>query len=71
MSALLTPQAVSEALGGISVRTLGKWRSEGTGPTFLKVGKHVRYRERDLLAWIDGQEKNGNGAGAVVEESAS
>ena len=39
-------------LGGegapISNRTMQRWRSEGIGPKFLKIGMFVRYRLSDL-----------------------
>jgi hypothetical protein len=37
----------------ISTRTLEDWRTDGFGPRFLKIGARVRYRVRDLIAWID------------------
>jgi excisionase family DNA binding protein len=37
---------------GLSPRTLEKRRHEGGGPRFLKLGRLVRYRERDLEEWI-------------------
>jgi len=37
-----------------SVRALQNWRVRGGGPRFVKVsGRSVRYRRRDLLAWIE------------------
>ena len=33
--------------------TWAHWRSEGRGPTFLKVGARVFYRGADLNAWLD------------------
>ncbi len=35
--------------------TLVKWRYQGTGPTYIKVGRHVRYRRADLDRWLDEQ----------------
>lgn len=45
-----------EAAGilGLKVATLQKWRWEGTGPKFLKVGRLVRYRLSDLNEFLDG-----------------
>ena len=37
----------------ISIRTLQAWRSRGAGPAFVRVGRAIRYRRRDLLAWIE------------------
>ena len=46
-------------LGGekapISQRTLQRWRLEGVGPEFLKLGRLVRYRKYDLDRWSDAQ----------------
>ena len=46
-------------LGGekapISQRTLQRWRLEGFGPKFLKLGRLVRYRRSDLDRWVDAQ----------------
>ncbi len=40
---------------GISRRTLQAWRGKGGGPPFVKVGAAVRYRWRDVEAWLDEQ----------------
>ncbi len=37
---------------GMSKRTLEKWRGEGTGPPFLKLGRRVLYSVADLEEWI-------------------
>ena len=36
-----------------SVRTLQKWRVNGYGPTYFKIGRSVRYRRRELIEWIE------------------
>lgn len=44
---------------GFSCRALQAWRYRGTGPTFVKVGSRaVRYRRRDLVAWIESNLKS-------------
>lgn len=40
---------------GVSPRTTERWRFEGAGPIFRKLGRRVVYLESDVLAWIDGQ----------------
>jgi excisionase family DNA binding protein len=35
------------------VATLRYWRHRGTGPTSFRIGRHVRYRHADVVAWID------------------
>ena len=36
-----------------SVAALVKWRHEGRGPRYIRVGRSIRYRISDLLSWID------------------
>jgi hypothetical protein len=50
---LLTPAEAAELLGDMPVDTLRLWRYRGTGPRYVRVGRHVRYRPADLAAWID------------------
>lgn len=49
---LLRQEEVKELLQ-VSDATLEIWRQKGLGPRFCKVGKSVRYRLVDLLAYID------------------
>ena len=37
----------------MSVRTLQKWRLQGIGPRFIKLGHAVRYDVRDLEEYIE------------------
>lgn len=37
---------------GISERTLHRWRNEGSGPLFVRLGaRRIAYRAGDLDAW--------------------
>ena len=38
---------------GLSVRTLEKHRTYGTGPTYRKIGGRVLYTVEDLQSWAD------------------
>jgi predicted DNA-binding transcriptional regulator AlpA len=40
------------ALLGLRPNTLAQWRVSGAGPTYLKVGRRVRYRVADVDAWL-------------------
>ncbi len=40
---------------GVSKRTLEKWRYEGGGPPYLKLGRRVLYCLGDLEEWISRQ----------------
>lgn len=36
---------------GVEVKTLQNWRGKGIGPRFFKIGRSVRYRLRDIVAY--------------------
>lgn len=44
-------QRAAARLLGFQPTTLRDWRSEGIGPRFIRLGRSVRYRLRDLRAW--------------------
>ena len=46
----LTVQDLAERLA-VPVKTIYKWNADGTGPKYLRVGIHCRYRMSDVLAW--------------------
>jgi predicted site-specific integrase-resolvase len=52
-SPLLDQEKAASLLGGISPRTLERWRSQGKGPRYVKLGKRVFYRPEDLAAFIE------------------
>ncbi|MFC1777024.1 DNA-binding protein [Pseudomonadota bacterium] len=37
-------------------RSMIRWRGEGVGPDYCKIGRKVRYRYSSLLRWIEAQE---------------
>ena len=41
------------ALLKIRKQTLYKRTSNGTGPPFYRVGRHNRWKRREVLAWFD------------------
>ena len=49
----LLPERQTAELLNLSVRTLQAWRQQGVGPHFVYAGRAVRYRRRDLSAWMD------------------
>jgi excisionase family DNA binding protein len=51
---LATPAEIAEYLG-VPVKTLYQWKYRGTGPKVHKVGRHLRYRWREVDAWLDRQ----------------
>ena len=50
--ALLTEVQAADLLS-LSVRTLQAWRTRAFGPAFVRAGRAIRYRRRDLFAWMD------------------
>jgi hypothetical protein len=51
-----TPEADMAEQLGLAVRTLRKWRQQGTGPAYTKFGKQVQYRDASRDAWLRRQE---------------
>jgi excisionase family DNA binding protein len=48
---LWTPEEAASFLG-VPKATLAWWRSSGRGPRYVKCGRAVRYRWRDVEDWI-------------------
>lgn len=48
---LLTESEVADFLGK-SIITMARWRREGCGPAFVRVGRSPRYRREDLSAFM-------------------
>ncbi|HLF43853.1 MAG TPA: helix-turn-helix domain-containing protein [Acidimicrobiia bacterium] len=51
---LLTVAELARYLG-VPVGTLYQWRYRSEGPAGFRVGRHVRYRWRDVEKWIRGR----------------
>ena len=52
--AILTPAELSEELK-VPLATVYAWRYRRIGPRGIRVGKHVRYRRRDVSEWLETQ----------------
>jgi excisionase family DNA binding protein len=39
----------------VPVATLYAWRYNGKGPPAHRIGRHLRYRRRDVEEWFDAQ----------------
>ena len=37
----------------VPVKTLYQWRLRGYGPAVRRIGKYVRYKESDVIDWVD------------------
>lgn len=36
---------------GVPKETIYGWNSRGTGPRYMQIGRHVRYRVADVIEW--------------------
>jgi predicted site-specific integrase-resolvase len=54
----------------ISPRTLQRWRQEGKGPAYLKLGGRIAYRLVDVEAWEQEQRRGGTPAPATARGAA-
>jgi predicted DNA-binding transcriptional regulator AlpA len=50
---LLLTEAEAGKATGFTRRALQSWRLRGGGPTFVQIGRSVRYRPEDLDAWAE------------------
>jgi excisionase family DNA binding protein len=37
----------------LPVKTLYEWRAKGYGPAAKRVGRHLRYKATEVVAWYD------------------
>ncbi|WP_242223618.1 helix-turn-helix transcriptional regulator [Shinella zoogloeoides] len=43
---------------GISAQTLARWRHEGKGPEYVKIGKQVAYKVAAIRAWLNSMQRS-------------
>ena len=61
-SSLFTPSELSDFLG-VSLSTLERWRCQGEGPPFIKIGRRrIAYRSRAVRQWLEAQERSSTAA---------
>jgi len=53
MSGMLLTESEVAARLRVSLACLRRWRLEGRGPRFVKVGSRVRYPSEELEGWIE------------------
>lgn len=61
---LLTVMDLADYLG-VPVATIYAWRYRGEGPPGFRVGRHVRFRRRDVEEWIKRQLKDASRSASV------
>lgn len=45
-------------------KTVYRWNSNGTGPRYMRIGNHVRYKLADVIAWENARYADGGGEAA-------
>ena len=50
----LSPEKLAEHYG-VPLETVYGWNKKGTGPDYIRVGRHIRYRPKDIEAWEKSQ----------------
>jgi excisionase family DNA binding protein len=51
---IMTTQELSVYIN-VPVTTIYGWRYKGDGPRAMRVGRHLRFRRRDVESWLDRQ----------------
>lgn len=46
---------VAEFLG-VPTQTVTAWAHKGTGPRYVRIGRHARYRWTDVEQWVTDQQ---------------
>jgi predicted DNA-binding transcriptional regulator AlpA len=67
MDRVLTQNEVAK-LYGLSVRTLERHRTAGTGPKFTRIGRLIRYREQDLADYVESNLHTSTSEGSSATE---
>jgi excisionase family DNA binding protein len=52
MERLFSPIELADYLG-VPLQTVYRWRNRGGGPPAMRVGRHLRYAEGDVVRWLD------------------
>ena len=50
---MLTVVQVAKMLQLPSRETVYYWNKMGTGPSYYRVGRHIRYIKSDVLQWLE------------------
>jgi predicted DNA-binding transcriptional regulator AlpA len=58
IEALLNEHDVA-GLTGLSLASVRRWRLLRQGPKYIKIGAAVRYKAKDVLAWLDSRPTGG------------
>lgn len=54
---ILIPSRQMPAYIGLSIQTLARWRHEGKGPEYVKIGRLIAYRAGMVRQWLRQQQR--------------
>jgi predicted DNA-binding transcriptional regulator AlpA len=54
----LDPESLA-ARTGVPLKTVYDWNSKKTGPRYMRLGRHVRYKLADVIAWENSRYADG------------
>lgn len=57
----MSPREVAARLS-VTETTLSRWRAEGKGPPWVKIGGRHRYVREGFEAWLESRPSGGEGA---------
>ena len=60
MKKMMTVDELADLLG-VPRLTIYAWRTKGTGPVGVRVGKYLRFRESDVERWLEEMAGRGDG----------
>lgn len=63
---MLLKEGQVETYFGLRTRTLQDWRLKGCGPKFVKAGRSVFYRPKDIMAFLDARTFSNTGEAAMA-----
>ncbi len=66
MADLLNTQEAAQKLR-LAPQTLVRWRREGAGPAFIRLGRKVMYRESQIANWLDVRQETPGEPVALVD----
>ena len=52
ITGVMTEPETAEHIG-ISLSGLRKWRNDGRGPAYVRLGRLIRYRRTDIEEWLE------------------
>ncbi len=67
-ASLYLNQTDAGAFLGLSPRTLERFRVDGRGPRYLKLGRRVAYAREDLMSWAESRRRSSTSTRAAAAQ---